>query len=74
MPYDITDAKDDIQTLASQSDFLYKAVQKMNALIVDGGGEDVFEQVKQEIEEEAEPNEDKIAAPTKKKGKKNPLV
>ena len=49
MSYDITDAKEDIQTLAAQNDFLYKVCQALDKFVIDAGNDSVFEGVKQKI-------------------------
>ena len=64
MPYDIVDASRDIETLATQTDFLMRVVQELNKLVVKGEGPDVFEIVRTQMEEEVEP------APKKKTGAK----
>lgn len=76
MSYDITDAKEDIQALAAQNDFLYKVCQALDKFIIDAGNASVFEEVKKQMEEEAKgEEEDKVDTPGKKgKGKKNPLA
>ena len=69
MPYDIVDANRDIETLATQGDFLMRVCQKLNELVVKGGSKDVFQFVREEMESEATKGEEEVEDTKKKTGR-----
>ncbi len=59
MPYDITDAKDDIQVLAAQVSYIMKCLEGLDKMVVKGGKPSVMEAAKGELEQEEQKEEQK---------------